>query len=174
MARIANSIRTGNRASWTACLVMAVWMGPPWRLERYPSVSVVSNVLGTTFGRVEMESGVDLFARRYRVTRQTGTTKRHCGQQRSLVNPEARERTPGIGSLTASGHTIDLGLDPRPSLTMSQISTFISWRERDGLGNQARRREATRPPKQIKALGSLLAANHPELKTLGKLYTLLF
>lgn len=79
----------------------------------------------------------------------------------------ARERTAAINSLTALVRTIDLGLDARSSLTISQISTVASWREREeGLGVQVSRREATRLAKQIKALDSLLAANHAELKSL--------
>jgi transposase len=79
----------------------------------------------------------------------------------------ARERTAAINSLTALLRVVELGIDIRKPLTITQINAIAAWRERDGeFGTQTCRREATRLAKQILTLDEQLTRNHEELKTL--------
>lgn len=79
----------------------------------------------------------------------------------------ARERTAAINALTALLLVVDLGMDARKPLTVTQINTIAAWRERDEeFGVQTCRREATRLAKQIMILQGQLAQNHTELETL--------
>lgn len=79
----------------------------------------------------------------------------------------ARERTAAIKALTALLRVVDLGMDARKPLTVTQIQTIAGWRERDEeFGVQTCRREATRLAKQIQVLQEQMAKNHSELETL--------
>ncbi|MEV7474190.1 IS110 family transposase [Pseudarthrobacter oxydans] len=79
----------------------------------------------------------------------------------------ARERTAAINALTALLRVVDLGMDARKPLTVTQIQTIAGWRERDEeFGVQTCRREATRLAKQILTLQEQMAKNHKELETL--------
>jgi len=65
----------------------------------------------------------------------------------------ARERTAAINALTALLRVVDLGLDARKPLTVTQINTIAAWRERDEeLGIRTCRHEAIRLAKQIQTL----------------------
>lgn len=79
----------------------------------------------------------------------------------------ARERTAAINALTALLRVVDLGLDARKPLTVTQINIIAAWRERDEeFGAQTCRREAIRLAKQILTLQEQMAKNHIELETL--------
>lgn len=79
----------------------------------------------------------------------------------------SRERTAAINALTALLRVVDLGLDARKSLTVTQINTVAGWRERDEeLGVRTCRREAIRLAKQILALHEQLDKNQTEMEDL--------
>ncbi|CAH0306794.1 hypothetical protein SRABI128_04366 [Microbacterium sp. Bi128] len=79
----------------------------------------------------------------------------------------ARERTAAINALTALLRVVDLGVDARKPLTVTQINTIAAWRERDEeFGVQTCRCEATRLAKQILILQEQMARNHDELESL--------
>ena len=79
----------------------------------------------------------------------------------------ARERTAATNALTALLRVVDLGMDARKPLTVTQIQTITGWRERDEeFGVQTCRREATRLAKQILTLQEQMAKNHTELEEL--------
>lgn len=79
----------------------------------------------------------------------------------------ARDRTAAINALTALLRIVDLGMDARKSLTVTQIKTIAAWRERDEeFGVQTCRREATRLAKQILTLQEQMADNHAEIQAL--------
>lgn len=98
----------------------------------------------------------------------------HSGQnhmaRRILSNARrtmARERTAAINALTALLRVVDLRMDARKPLTVTQIKTIAAWRDRDEeFGAQTCRREATRLAKQILTLQGQLAKNHAELEDL--------
>jgi transposase len=79
----------------------------------------------------------------------------------------ARERTAAINALTALLRVVDLGMDARKPLTITQINTIAAWREREEeFGVRTCRREALRLAKQILTLQEQMAKNHSELETL--------
>lgn len=79
----------------------------------------------------------------------------------------ARDRTAAINALTALLRSVDLGLDARKPLAVSQIQTIAAWRERDEeFGTRTCRHEAVRLAKQILTLQEQMAHNHAELETL--------
>ncbi|UKA75073.1 IS110 family transposase [Arthrobacter sp. FW306-07-I] len=79
----------------------------------------------------------------------------------------ARERTAAINALTALLRVVDLGLDARKPLSITQINTIAGWRERDEeFGTKTCRREAVRLAQQILTLQGQMAKNHTELETL--------
>jgi transposase len=78
-----------------------------------------------------------------------------------------RERTAAINALTALLRVVELGMDARKALTVTQIQTIAAWRERDEeFGVQTCRREAIRLAKQILTLQEQMAQNHSELEAL--------
>lgn len=79
----------------------------------------------------------------------------------------ARECTAAINALTALLRVVELGMDARKALTITQIQTIAAWRERDEeFGVQTCRREATRLAKQILPLQEQMAQNHSELEAI--------
>lgn len=79
----------------------------------------------------------------------------------------ARERTAAINALTALLRVVDLGMDARKPLTVTQINAIAGWRERaEDFGVQTCRREATRLAKQVLTLQDQMAKNHAELEIL--------
>lgn len=81
----------------------------------------------------------------------------------------ARERTAAINALTALLRVVDLGMDARKPLTVTQTRTIAGWRERDEeFGVQTCRREAIRLAKQILTLQEQMTRNHAELEILVK------
>lgn len=79
----------------------------------------------------------------------------------------SRERTAAINSLTALLRVVDLGIDPRQSLTGKIIRTVAAWRAREeDLGLRVSRNEATRLAKQILNLEDQLQLNKTEMNSL--------
>lgn len=79
----------------------------------------------------------------------------------------ARERTAAINALTALLRVVELGIDAREPLIITQIKTIAAWRERDEeFGVQTCRHEAVRLAQQILTLQEQMAKNHSELQTL--------
>lgn len=79
----------------------------------------------------------------------------------------SRERTAAINSLTALLRTVELGVDARKALSVTQIRAVAAWRERDeGFSLQISRREAVRLAERIITLAEQLRHNHAELERL--------
>lgn len=63
-----------------------------------------------------------------------------------------RDRTAAINALTALVRVVDLGLEARKPLTLTQINTIAGWREREEeFGIQTCRREATRHAGRVRS-----------------------
>jgi transposase len=76
----------------------------------------------------------------------------------------ATERTRTINALTALVRSVDLGVDARKALTVTQVATITGWRSRDeDRATAACRREAIRLAGRIRALERDLATNKAEL-----------
>lgn len=77
------------------------------------------------------------------------------------------ERTRTINTLTALVRTVDLGVDARKPLTVRQITTIASWRDRDEDATTATcRREAIRLARRVRTLDQDLAGNRTDLTKL--------
>lgn len=79
----------------------------------------------------------------------------------------SRERTAAINSLNALLRTVELGVDARKALSVTQIRVVGAWRERDeDFSLQISRREAVRLAGRIIELAEQLRQNHAELERL--------